>query len=141
MKLSELIEKLFTKYFYLNNESDIVVLIDTITHGLQGFAISEISDNDTAILSVLNSSGNDKGFYFFRWDINLYKKMWYMITNRYPIIVDIKESSDKLILSVNGRHLLLDGVIKPNTNLSKGSALEIDISSDIISFCVRRGNS
>lgn len=135
MLIIDVIKGLVVKHFKFNKNSDVEKTATLIVKGLRNFHYSTIVPCESNI-----NHSEDKGFYFFTWDIPFYKKLWYMITGRYPIIVDIRVKDNcKIALTVNGRTTCFDGSAVAENNTSEAiEVLEIDISSDIISFRTKR---
>lgn len=98
---------------------------------LKYFRSSKINHEDDD-----NFLATTKGFSFFTWEIPTYKKLWYMITNRYPIISDIcvRVVENELVVNVNGRRRTFK--LKDKNVDYTPVKLEIDISSNIISYKV-----
>lgn len=134
MLIVEVIKGLIGKHFKFTKTSDVDKTATLIVKGLRNFHYSEIVPCESNI-----THSENKGFYFFTWDIPFYKKLWYMITGRYPIIVDIKAIDCNILLTVNGRVTSFEGSAIAEKNTPEAiDILEIDISSDIISFRTKR---
>lgn len=134
MVVIELIKGLVGKHFDFTKTSDVDKTATLIVKELRNFRHSEVIPCESNV-----NHSESKGFYFFTWDIPFYKKLCYMITGRYPIIVDIKVIDCKILLTVNGRVTSFEGSAIAEKNTSEAiDALEIDISSDIISFRTKR---
>lgn len=134
MLIIDVIKGLVIKHFKFNKNSDVDKTATLIVKGLRNFRYSTIVPCETNL-----TNNENKGFYFFTWDIPFYKKLWYMITGRYPIIVDVRVKDCKIALTVNGRTTCFEGSAIAEKDTSDAiDVLEIDISSDIISFRTKR---
>lgn len=131
MLIIDLIKTIVKENFNELPEDDLTEISEFIVSGVKHF------DKNIVKVPVVDSykPNKNKGFYFFKWNISFYKKLWFMFLGRYPIISDIKlpNNDDKLHVTVNGRKRKFKIPKSQQNNIN----LEIDISTNVISYSTR----
>lgn len=143
MRLHTFLSKLINRYFKFNNEQELNDTIAVIVKGLKNLENSNVFVSNSMVVKQLNLIGKDKGLVFFEWDISTIRKLFYLITCRYPRMINLSIKGDMILLKVNNtKHQYLGNATKHFTvddNLAK--RLEIDISDNFIKFNLRGKDS
>ena len=143
MRLQSFLAKLIDRYFEFNNEEELKETTNIIVEGLKNLENSNVTFSNSIIIQQLNLVGKDRGIVFFDWDISTCLKLYYLITGKYPRIINISIKDDGIIVKVNSKtHRFLG---KPTEKFKLDDVivdrLEIDISDNYIKFILKEKES
>lgn len=139
MRLQSFLSKLIDRYFIFNTENELNETIDIIVRGLKNLENSNVIFSNSTVIQQLNLVGKDRGLVFFEWDISVARKIFYLLTGKYPRIISLSIRNGGILVKVNNtRHHFKGNVTdKFKINDELADRLEIDISDNFIKFSLK----
>lgn len=139
MKLQSFLVKLINRYFIFNNEGELDETITLIVKGLKNLEHSNVTFSNSMILRQLNLKGNDIGLVFLEWNISATRRIFYLMTCKYPRMVNLSIRGNMVLLRVNGtkRQFLGEPTAQFKINNEMADRLEIDISDNFVKFSLK----